>query len=108
MDERFLIVRLFFSGKNARHDSWLINMSAIYEMLGAKMMHKSLQRPKVNQEHANLMCAKKYGTWRTGLSDKCGQPVRDPVAQLARLGCVIANLEFKEQAPPYSTRSILR
>jgi hypothetical protein len=72
MDERFLIVQFLFSGKNARHDSWLNNISAIYEMLGAKMMHKSLQRAKVNQEHANLMCAKKYGILRKGLSDKCG------------------------------------
>jgi len=54
MDERFLIVRFLFSGKNARHDSWLNNISAIYEMLGAKMMHKSLQRAKVNHRDSAM------------------------------------------------------
>ena len=58
MDERFLIVRFLFSGKNARHDSWLNNISAIYEMLGAKMMRNHYKDPELIKNMPSLCVPK--------------------------------------------------
>jgi hypothetical protein len=55
MDERFLLIRLFYSGKRRappaiRAEPWALNISAVDGLAGAKMMRKSLQRPELGQE----------------------------------------------------------